>query len=508
MNDQKPSRSPKKFLLGSAGVLVAILLYIVVPGAAHPQAPVMAAIVGLMAMWWIFEVVPIPITSLLPLFLFPAFSILDIKATGVFYGKPMIFLFLGGILLALGLQRSGLHRRIALSIVSKIGSRPSAIVLGMMISTGFLSAWISNTASVMVMMPICLSILEEAKERGVPGTLLTKFGTCVMLGIAYSADIGGMSTLVGTPPNMVFMEMYTSIFPDAPEIGFLEWMAMGVPLAVTFIASGWLLLTKVVFRLPQAPLFGDNKTIPQLLINLGPMRRDEAISGLIFGITALLWMTGSDLNLGASFTLHGWRHWLNLGLVNDGAVAIGAATLLFMVPSQDRQGETLVTWEEARKIPWGILLLFGGGFAIAGGFQATGLSDVVGDMIGKMGIESPILVLIIVCTLLTFLTEITSNTATTNLILPILAKASVVLGIDPRLLMIPATLSASCAFMMPIASPTQAIIFGSGYVNIKQMMRAGIWFNLLGILIITVVFLLIGCGVFGIELGTLPEWAK
>jgi len=488
-----------KWIYGIIAIVLATACYWLVPGGEFSKAPIMAAIVVVMAVCWIFEIVPIAVTSLFPIFLFPLFGILDTKSTALFYGKEIIFLFLGGLILAQGIQQSNLHKRIALNIINLIGSKPASLVLGFMVATAAMSMWISNTASVMVMMPIALSIIEEIKEVKESKSFLSKFAVALMLGIAYSADIGGMATLIGTPPNMVFIEMYTEFFPNLPSIGFTQWMLMGFPIAIVFLFTGWLLMTKIIFRMPKQQLFKDTNLIKTHLTNLGKWRRDEKIAGVVFLLAALLWLTGSNITLSETFTIYGWRSIESLKLVSDASIAVGTATLLFLIPSKDRPSEMILKWDKVRELPWGILLLFGGGFAIAGGFTSSGLSEIIGGLFEKMSIDSPIVIVAIVCLVLTFLTEITSNTATTNLVLPILAKASVVLGIDPRFLMIPATISASCAFMMPIASPTQAIVFGSGHVKIKQMIRAGILFNLLGIIVVTTVFFLLAQFVFGLE---------
>ena len=483
--------SQHRLFLGVLGLVLAYLVYTIVPGDVYPQAPVMAGILILMAIWWILEVVPIPITSLFPIVLFPLFSISNVSDVGVYYGRPIIFLFLGGFLLALGLQESGLHKRIALRVVQRIGSSPGRLILGFMIASGFLSMWISNTASVMVMLPIGLSIMEGVKREVNDEKLIRNFGVCLMLGIAYAADIGGMATLIGTPPNLIFLEMYHQIFPDKPPIGFLEWMSMGLPLSLTFMTLGWVLLTHFIYKFPRRSLFRKQSAIAQQLQKLGSMSWDEKMTGSIFLLAAVLWMTGSDIRLGEGWTIQGWRSLLGLEYFSDSAVAVATSILLFLIPSRQKEKETLMSWQKAKEIPWGILLLFGGGFAIAGGFETTGLAKLVEGLFSDLPDLSPITILAIVCIAVTFLTELTSNAAITNLLLPILAAGAVVLGLDPKLIMIPATLSASCAFMMPIASPTQAIIFGSGYVTIRQMMRAGIWFNLLGIILVILLFSLI-----------------
>ena len=482
---------------GLLGTFLAWIVYRLVPGEIYPQAPVMAAIVVLMAVWWVLEVVPIPVTSLFPIVLFPLLGISDVAEAGSYYGKPIIFLFLGGFLLAFGLQESGLHKRLALKVLLLIGGSPKRMVLGFMIASGFLSMWISNTASVMVMLPIALSIMEGAQQDSDDSNVLGPFGVCLMLGIAYAADIGGMGTIIGTPPNLIFLEMYSQLFPELPPIGFLEWMLMGLPLSVVFMAIGWFFLTHLIYRLPQSSMFEERGLVASRLRGLGPISWDEKWSGFIFFLAAILWMTGSDIRIHDGWTIHGWRYWLNLPYVSDSAVAIGTSVLLFLIPSRDRRGQALLRWQKSRQLPWGILLLFGGGFAIAGGFEKSGLSELVVEVFAALPDLGPLLIVGIICILVTFLTELTSNSAITNLLLPILATGSVVLGLDPKLLMIPATLSASCAFMMPIASPTQAIIFGSGYVNIRQMMRAGIWFNLLGVGLIMILFSLIHLFVWG-----------
>lgn len=487
----------KKAIIGLLSLLVAVVVFYLVPND-NPKAPVMAAIAVIMALFWVFEVIPIPITSLLPLVLFPVFEIADSKSTAVFYGKDIIFLFLGGLILAQGLQESNLHKRLALNTVKLIGTNPVKLVLGFMVATAFLSMWISNTSSVMVMMPIAISIIDKIAEHISDHKLIKKLGLSLLLGIAYAADIGGMATLVGTPPNMVFVEMYHTLFPELPKVGFTEWMIMGVPLAIVFTFTGWLLLTKVIFRIPTFKLFENKEVIKQELKLLGKAKRDEWMAGGVFGMAVVFWITGSDITLAENFTIYGWRTLFNLPMVNDSAVAVGAAVLLFMIPSKERKNEMLLKWDQVKTLPWGILLLFGGGFALAGGFETSGLSVVIGNAFNHVDASSPFVLILVVSFILTILTEFTSNTATTNLVLPILAKASVVLGIDPRILMIPATLSASCAFMMPVASPTQAIIFGTGRVPIKEMVRAGILFNLLGVVVISVVFYLVAHVAFGI----------
>ena len=477
-----------RFVFGFGGIALALLAYWLIPGTEYPQAPAMGAVVVLMATWWIFEVIPIPVTSLIPIVMLPLLDIAEVGDVGTYYGRPIIFLFLGGFILALGLQESGLHRRLALGIVRLIGSKPRQLVLGFMLASGLLSMWISNTASVMVLVPIALSVMEGIRTEGADPQLTRKFGVCFMLGIAYAADIGGMATIIGTPPNLIFLEMYAQLFPDRPPVGFVEWMMFGLPLSIVFMFIGWYMLTHWIFRFPQSDLLSGAKSLRDQIKALGPITRDEKASGVIFLMAVILWITGSDIAISDRFTIHGWRSILELEYVTDPAVAIGAAILLFMVPSSDPNKISLLPWRRSREIPWGILLLFGGGFAIAGGFEISGLSGLLEQSFQNMPRMAPLLLVAFIAIAVTFITELTSNTAITNLILPILATGALAFAIDPRLIMIPATLSASCAFMMPIASPTQTIIFGTGYVSIRQMMRAGIWFNILGIVLVVLIF--------------------
>ncbi len=468
------------------------------PANAPRAAASVAAMIVLMAVLWVSEALPLAVTSLLPLVILPLSGVGTLGQISGYYAKPIIFLFLGGFLLAIGLQKSGLHRRMALYLLMKIGDKPARLVLGFMVATALLSMWISNTATVMVMMPVGLSVLETAKAKGAQGKELSHLGLGIMLGIAYAADIGGMSTPIGTPPNLVFLEMYSELFPGFPSIGFLTWMLMVMPVTIPFLLVGWWLLTRVIFPLSGSPLLGGKSVIRTAYAALGRMRTAEKRAGLIFLFAVLLWLTGSDIRLGESFVLHGWRSALGIPQFKDASVAVLAAVLMFITPSGNGDATPLLEWADSKEVPWGILLLFGGGLSLAGGFQISGLGEMIGALFQGLQVGNEGVVIAGVSFVLTFMTEITSNTAITNLILPVLAEISGAIHMDPRLLMIPATLSASCAFMMPVASPTQAIVFGSGYVNMRSMIKAGIWFNLLGILIVTLVFLSWGRWILGI----------
>ncbi len=489
------------------GPALATLILILSPGD-DPSVARMAAIAAWMAAWWITEALPFAVTALLPLVLIPVAGILPVDTVARNYGRSVVFLFLGGFLLALGLQQSGVHRRIALRITAAVGSEPARLVLGFMLATWALSMWISNTSTTMLMLPIVLSVLQTARDRGAGAASVSKLGLAMLLGVAYSANMGGMATLVGTPPNLVFVRIFGDTFPEAPTVSFLQWSMLALPLSAVFLVSGWLLLTRFLFRLPAGSLLGGRGTVRTLLAELGPVRRDEAIAASVFGVTALLWLTSAGVSVGDTH-LPGWRELTGLdGMVDDATVAIAMAIVLFAVPSADRPGERLLEWRFASEVPWGLLLLFGGGIALAHGFVESGLSAWAGHRFVALQGLSPWLLILGVCVLLTLLTELTSNLATADMLLPILATAAINLGLDPRALMIPATLSASCAFMMPVATPPAAIVFGSGLIPIRQMVRAGIWFNLLGVILVLGAFALLAGPALGIEPGIVPVWAR
>jgi sodium-dependent dicarboxylate transporter 2/3/5 len=485
----------KTFISIIAGPLVGLLAFLLLRHLGTTQAAMAGSVVW-MAVWWITEAVPIPITSLLPIVLFPLFGIAELGATTAYYGKDVIFLFLGGFLLALGIERSGLHRRLALMIVARVGASPSRLVLGTLLATGLLSMWINSTAAVLVMLPIALSLETHAKGHA-------RFGVVLSLAVAYGASIGGMATPVGTPPNLVFMSLWKQQLPHLPPIGFGQWMLFGVPYALLFLLFTWLLMTRVLYPMPRAGVV-DHKALGAQLSELGPFSRDELLAALVFAITAVLWITGDDIQFSPSFTLHGWRSALGLKALGDPAVAIVGGLLLFLIPSAARgpaaepDRRMLLDWDFAQaRIPWGVMLLIGSGFAIAGGIDASGLSASIGTAMAGMYTGSQVLQVAAVGSGVTLLSELGSNTAVAGLVLPILASTADSWGMSPQSLMIPATLAASCGFMLPIASPMQAIVFASGRLSVKQMMRAGLWMDLLGVSLLVLLWWLIGSLVFG-----------
>jgi sodium-dependent dicarboxylate transporter 2/3/5 len=485
-------------------LFLAILLFAdLQPG--RPLVTRMAAVAALMAVWWISEAIPLAATSLLPLILFPLLGIMGGRQTAPIYINHVIFLFVGGFMIALAMEQWGLHKRIALWIIRLIGGGPSRLVLSFMIASALLSMWISNTATAIMMLAIGLAIIGELERTlGVKET--HRLNVALLLAIAYGASVGGMATLVGTPPNLSFVRIFEIIFPSAEPVSFGQWMLLGLPMSLVMVTAIWLLLTRVFFRSPSS-LRLSPEVVRREYRALGSLRFSEGAVLVVFILTALLWVFRKDLVIGP-FTLPGWAGLLPFpDLIDDGTVAIAMALLLFLIPSREADGAVLDI-RVFRRVPWHIVLLFGGGFALANGFQVSGLSGFVGEQFAGLEGTSPVAMIASVCTILTFLTELTSNTATTELLLPILANAARALGTNPLMLMVPATLAASCAFMMPVATPPNAIIFGSGRIRIIEMAMVGIVINLVGIVVITAMFYLLGMAVFGIEPGVVPAWAS
>ncbi len=481
------------------GLILGILLFVIfiaLPSFSglSTQAKNMAAVALLMATWWITEAIPIPATALLPLILFPLLGILPAKQVSVRYADQNIFLFMGGFFIAMAMQRWGLHKRIALYIVRFLGTSPRRIILGFMVATAFLSMWISNTATTMMMFPIGLAVIihaatmiekEKLEIETAPGSF--NFGIALMLGIAYSASIGGIATLVGTPPNIVFVGIFKSLFPEAVEIGFLDWFKIGLPLVLIFLPVTWIYLTRIAVPPKVKQIPGGKDVIDSDIRALGVMTQGEKLTLIVFVFVALAWIFRRNIDLGF-ITIPGWSSLLGIEkFVHDSTVAIFGAILLFLLPVDFRKGIFVLNWEWALRIPWGIILLFGGGFALAAGFQSSGLAQWIGERLSFLSGVPTIFMILCICLLLTFLTEVTSNTATTTMMMPVLGALAVATSIHPFLLMIPATMSASCAFMLPVATPPNAIIFGSGYLRIPDMARVGFFLNLIGAIIITLI---------------------
>jgi sodium-dependent dicarboxylate transporter 2/3/5 len=510
MHEEKSVQS--RTLAQKIGLFLGPLLFFLVllmdldPG--KPVVTRMAAVAILMATWWITDAIPLSATALLPLILYPLLGILKGKATAPIYINSTIFLFMGGFMIALTMEKWMLHKRIALWIIRIIGGGPSTIVLGFMAAGAFLSMWISNTATAIMMVPIGLAIIIQMEEKfGEKDT--HKFTVALMLGIAYSCSMGGVATLVGTPPNLSFARIFEITFPKAEPIAFGQWLIMGFPLTIIMLGLIWLLLTKVFFRIPSH-LKVDRAVVEKEYKELGPISFEEKAVLIVFFLTAILWVFRKKLSLGI-LTIPGWSQLLPYSkLIDDGTVALCMAMILFLIPtrSKDAKTATLMSVDVFKNIPWHIVILFGGGFALAKGFQVTGLSTLIGNKFAGLAGMSPYLMINMICGTLTFLTELTSNTATTEMILPILASVAVAMKANPLLLMIPATLSASCAFMMPVATPPNAIVFGSGRIKIIEMARVGVIINIIGVLVIGLLFYTLGTAVFSIDTSVFPEWAE
>jgi sodium-dependent dicarboxylate transporter 2/3/5 len=464
-------------LLGPALCIVMLLLD--PPPGLSPTGWKVAAIAALMAVWWVTEAVPIPVTGLLPLALFPTFGVATMAETSSPYADPLIFLFLGGFLIALGLEKWNLHRRIALGVVSFVGTRPAALVGGFMLATAFLSMWVSNTATAVMMLPIGLSVIGLLSREGEEGA--GGFATALLLGIAYAASIGGLATLIGTPPNALLAAFMGRTY--GVEIGFAQWMAIGLPLTVLLLFLAWLILTRLAFTLPKAEIAGSGELIARELASLGRLSGPEVRVGLVFLAAAVLWVARPAL-----------EGVLPAG-VNDTVIAIAAGVALFLIPAGggNPPGTALLDWQAAKRLPWGVLLLFGGGLSLAAAIAKSGLAAWIGAGFAGLSAWPVILVVLLVATAIIFLTELTSNTATAAAFLPLMASVAPALQVDPFLLTIPVALAASCAFMLPVATPPNAIVFGSGHLTVAQMARAGFLLNLAGIAaIVGLVWLLVG----------------
>ncbi len=482
-----------------------ILISIPVPEGMSLQAKRTAACAALMAIWWITGAIPIPATALLPLLLYPVMRIQGAADVALAYADKNVFLFMGGFFIAMSMQKHHLHRRIALFIIYLLGTSSQKIILGFMIATAFLSMWISNTATAMMMLPIALAVVSHVKSVYVEKGIETDnhnfpFAVSLMLGIAYAASIGGVGTLVGTPPNIILAGVVNKMLPEVEEIGFLQWMTIGVPVVIVFIPLVWAYLVYIGAPPKIKNIPGEKKMIHDELLAMGNMKRGEWITLTVFVLTALGWIFKKDIVLG-TLTIPGWSNLLHIeNYVHDATIAMAGGLLLFVLPVSVKIPEFTLDWEWAKKIPWGILLLFGGGFALAAGFEHSGLDQWIGHLFGNFKKIPVFWIIICTCLLMTFLTEITSNTATISMMLPVLAAFALELNIHPLALMIPATFSTSFAFMMPVATPPNAIVFGSEYLKIHQMARIGFVLNILGIIIITCLMYLLVIKVFGITL--------
>lgn len=468
----------QNFTLKNLGLVLGPLLFTLTLLYFHPEglskeANAVLASTLWIAIWWILEVVPIAVTALLPIILFPITGAMDLGETTASFGHKYVFLYIGGFILAIAIEKWNLHKRIALNIINIIGTSISRIILGFMVATAFLSMWISNTATTVMMLPIGMAIISQLKDN--PNTIEnenTIFGKALMLAIAYSASIGGIATLIGTPPNLVLAGILEDHFNI--ELTFSKWIIFGLPISIILLFICWNYLTKFAFKFKQKEFPGGKKEIKNQIQQLGKISFEEKTVLIVFASTAFLWITRSFLLKPI------------LPAIDDTIIAIASAVVLFLLPAKTEKKTKILDWESAVKLPWGILLLFGGGLALADGFSTSGLALWIASQISLIEALPLLALLFIIIFAVNFLTEITSNLATTAMLLPVIVPVSLALQVHPYTLMVGITVAASCAFMLPVATPPNAVVFGSGYLNIPDMMRTGIWMNIVSIIILTI----------------------
>ena len=467
-----------------AGILVLVIsIWATPPEGMSPEAARALGVALLMAIWWVTECIPIYATAFVPIALFPLLGILDASTTSENYGHNYVLMLLGGFFLAKSIELSSLHKRVALHIIRKLGTSRIKIMLSFMIATAFLSFWIANVAVVLLMLPIALAIIDKEEESE---TNNPKFGLALMLSIAYAASIGGTGSLIGTPPNMVFAGVVSKVFPHLPEIDFLEWMKIGTPIVIIILPIIWFYLYKY-FKI-EGDFAGSKEIVDKEIQSLGKFSNYEKRVFAVFVLTAVGWIFRRDIELNG-FIIPGWSSILNIQeYVHDSTVAIISALLLFIIPSGEKNSDSrrLLDWKSASEVPWGVVMIVGGGYAIADSFGHTGLANYLGSTLSFISNYPTLLILIIVITLMIFITEINSNTATANIFLPVLASMAVAASINPLLLMIPATFACSFSFMLPSGTGTNAVIFGSNRVTIPEMAKCGLGLNFLSIMLLTI----------------------
>ena len=485
------------------GLLLGPLLFALVALFFHPEdlsfeGRMVLATTLWVAVWWITEAIPIPATSLLPIVLLPITGALEGSTVTAAYGNPIIFLFLGGFMIALAMEKWDLHKRIALSIIAVLGTSINSIVFGFMAATGFLSMWVSNTASVMMMLPIGTAIVYQVtqelnKTEGDHSEEIDKFSKALIFGVGYGGTIGGLGTLIGTPPNIILAAIVNELF--GVEISFAGWMVFAFPVVVALLFIGWLLLTRFIYPIKLSHLPGGKALIKKEMAELGRISFEEKAVLSVFLFAAFFWITRSFLWQGQIINIPG---------INDTMIAIVAALLLFLIPSKNKGG-CLLGWDIARDVPWGILLLFGGGLALAAGFNSSGLAQWIGGQMSVLEGVNFLLVILLASGMVLFLTEITSNTATATMILPVLASLALALNIHPFVLMVPAAMAANCAFMLPVGTPPNAIIFATGKIKIIEMVRNGFWLNIIALLLIVAAVYFLLPILWDVDLTTYPD---
>ena len=467
-----PAYKKKGFSIGIG--LFFILIFLPTPEGLSLDAWRVAAIAVLMAVWWATEAIPVAVTAFLPLALFPLMGITSFEEAAVPYANKNIYLFLGGFILALGIENSGLHKRIALKMIIAVGSSGASLVGGFMLVAALISMWVMNTSTTLMLLPIGLAVCTVMADTipGLSDKQKRNFDTALLLGIAYAATIGGMSTLIGTAPNIVFSSFMQDTY--GVEISMLNWMMLGVPLAAVLLFGAWYSLTKIVFKINFEASIESRNELQKMLKEMGSLTKDEIRISIIFGLAVFAWIS-RKLLVKIEF----------LSGLTDAGIAIIAAILIFMTPSASRRGD-LLKWEKSKELPWGLLILFGGGLSLAAQISSTGLGIWIGESLIVLSTIPPIFLILAVATLIIFLTEITSNVTTTTTFLPVFGGVAIAIGVLPVSLTIPVCLAASCAFMLPVATPPNAIVYGSNKFTIATMMRAGIALNIIGILVVTI----------------------
>lgn len=480
--------TPYRKLIGfmTGLVLCGAMLALPTPQGLSGDAHTVGALTVLMAVWWISECIPIAITALVPFVGYPILTGITAERVAAEYGNPTIFLMIGGFMIALAMQRWELHRRVALLLVSSVGTQATKLLAGFMVSSAALSMWVSNTATVVMLVPIATAVVAQAFSS-LDRSQVGRFAEALLLGVAYAASVGGVATLIGSPPNLIFQGQASALLGANGDVQFVQWFLFAFPLSIIFLFFIWSYLAR---RIPPSVrnAHSDGVIFQRELERLGSWSKGERIVFRVFLLTAFAWISKSDLQVG-SVRIPGWNSLLGLPSIHDGAIAIAAALFLFAIPVDLKRGVFALDWETAKRLPWEIVLLMGGGFALAESFRTTGLAEWLGaQFVVAKDLPLPAL-MVTLCLLVTFLTEVTSNTATAVVLMPILFSAATTIGIDPFLLMVPATVSCSFAFMLPVATPPNAIVFGSGYVGMRAMVRAGWVLNLVGALLTTIAML-------------------
>jgi sodium-dependent dicarboxylate transporter 2/3/5 len=479
------------WILGPAALLVTIVFG--PPEGLSLEGWRTAGVALLMAIFWIAEPIPIPATALLPLVLFPALGLGDIGESAAPYANPIIYLFLGGFVIALAMQRWNLHRRIAIGLIGRLGTRPSAIIAGFLLASALVSMWVSNTATSLMMLPIALSVVGLVPRADGASREMRDFSTALLLAVAYGATSGGMATLIGTPPNALLAAYMSEVYDIT--IGFAQWMVLGVPVSLLAVIGVYLVLTRIMFSLGARELPGMAALLAAERAQLGPLGRGELAVAAVFVLTAAGWIFQPLLARAVP-------------LISDTTIGVAGGLLLFMIPVNLRRGEFVMTWDAMKAMPWGVLLLFGGGLSLAANIERHGVATYLGGLAGGLQDMPMLVVLMVVSFGILLLTELTSNTATAATFLPITGALALSLGQNPLLFLIPTALAANCSYMMPVGTPPNAIVYGSGQIALPHMVRAGFVLNVALVPILVGLLLLMGRVVFGVEIDVVPEWAR